>query len=84
LPLAGLLLFLVYKATGYLLAPKPTFAAFSDPGVAGVADEKGILPLDFQLVLNPNIAGGAYSVTTDEAKLVRNTDALETRQILEI
>ena len=84
LPLAGLLLFLVYKATGYLLAAKPTFAAFSDPGAAGVANEKGILPLDFQLVLNPNVAGGDYSVTTDEARLVRNTDALETRQILEI
>jgi hypothetical protein len=84
LPLAGLLLFLVYKATGYLLAAKPTFAAFSDPGAAGIADEKGILPLDFQLVLNPNVAGGAYSVKTDEVRLIRNADALETRQILEI
>ena len=81
---AAVLLFLLFKATGYLLATKPTFAAFSDPGVAGITNQKGLLPLDFQLVLNPNVSAGNYSVTSDAAQLVTNADRLENRQRLEI
>jgi hypothetical protein len=81
---AGVLLLLLFKATGYLFATKPTFAAFSDPGVAGISNQKGLLPLDFQLVLNPNVAAGDYSVTSDVPQLVTNADRLETRQMLEI
>jgi len=81
---AGVLLLLLFKATGYLFAAKPTFAAFSDPGVAGISNEKGLLPLDFQLVLNPNVSAGDYSVTSEASQLVTNTDKLETRQMLEI
>jgi len=82
--LAGVLLLLLFKATGYLFAAKPTFTAFSDPGVAGISNQKGLLPLDFQLVLNPNVSAGDYSVTSEASQLITNTDKLESRQMLEI
>jgi hypothetical protein len=82
--LAGLLLLLLFKATGYLFAAKPTFTAFSDAGVAGIGNQKGLLPLDFQLVLNPNVSAGDYSVTSEASQLVTNTDKVESRQMLEI
>jgi hypothetical protein len=82
--LAGLLLLLLFKATGYLFVAKPTFAAFSDPGVAGISNKKGLLPLDFQLVLNPNVSAGDYSVTSETPHLVTNSERLENRQMLEI
>ena len=82
--LAVALLFLIYKATGYLFAAKPTFESFSDPGVAGLADKKGLLPIDFQLVLNPNVYAGDYSVATDAPRLITNADPLEDQEILEI
>jgi hypothetical protein len=81
---AAVLLFLLFKATGYLFVAKPTFAAFSDPGVARISNEKGLLPLDFQLVLNPNVSAGDYSVTSEAPQLVTNTEKLENRQMLEI
>ena len=79
-----MLLLLLFKATGYLFAAKPTFAAFSDPGVAGIGNAKGVLPLDFQLVLNPNVSAGDYSVTSEAPQLVTNGERLEKRQMLEI
>jgi PKD domain len=82
--LAGVLLLLLFKATGYLFAAKPTFAAFSDPGVAAITNQKEGLPLDFQLVLNPNVSAGDYSVTSEASQLITNTDNLENRQVLEI
>jgi outer membrane biosynthesis protein TonB len=81
---AGVLLLLLFKATGYLFAAKPTFAAFSDPGVAAITNQKEGLPLDFQLVLNPNVSAGDYSVTSEASQLITNTDNLENRQVLEI
>lgn len=81
--LAGALLLLLFKATGYLFAAKPTFTAYSDPGVAAIGNQKGLLPLDFQLLLNPNVSAGDYSVTSDTA-LVTNSEKLESRQVLEI
>ena len=81
--LAAVLLLLLFKATGYLFAAKPTFSAFSDPGMAAIGNEKGLLPLDFQLLLNPNVSAGDYSVTS-ETPLVTNTEKLENRQVLEI
>jgi uncharacterized protein involved in exopolysaccharide biosynthesis len=80
---AGVLLLLLFKATGYLFAAKPTFTAFSDPGVAAVGNQKGLLPLDFQLLLNPNVSAGDYAVTS-ETPLVTNTERLENRQVLEL
>jgi len=80
---AGVLLLLLFKATAYLFAAKPTFSAFSDPGVAAIGNQKGLLPLDFQLLLNPNVSAGDYSVTS-ETPLVTNTERLENRQVLEI
>ncbi len=80
---AGVLLLLLFKATGYLFAAKPTFTAFSDPGVAAIGNQKGLLPLDFQLLLNPNVSAGDYSVTS-EMPLVTNTEKLKNRQVLEI
>jgi hypothetical protein len=82
--IAALLLFLLYKATGYLFAARPSFAAFSDPGVAGVADRTGGVPLDFQLLLKPNVSTGEYTVHTESPRLVTNADRLEDRQVLEI
>jgi len=82
--LAAVLLLLLFKATGYLFAAKPTFTAVSDPGVAGISNQKGLLPLDFQLVLNPNVSAGDYSVTSEASQLITNTDRLESRQVLEI
>ena len=81
--IAAVILFLIYQATGYLFAAKPTFAPFADPGVAAVAHEKGALPINFELVLDPNVSGGDYSVTTDQPRLVTNAPP-EDRQILEI
>ncbi|HEV8141189.1 MAG TPA: PKD domain-containing protein [Pyrinomonadaceae bacterium] len=81
---AGALLLLLFKATGYLFVAKPTFTAFSDPGVAGISNQKGLLPLDFQMVLNPNVSAGDYSVTSEASQLITNTDRLESRQMLEI
>jgi hypothetical protein len=81
--LAGVLLLLLFKATGYLFVAKPTFTAFSDPGVAAIGNQKGLLPLDFQLLLNPNVSAGDYSVTS-ETPLVTNSEKLENRQVLEI
>ena len=81
--IAAALLLLLFKATGYLFAAKPTFTAFSDPGVAAIGNAKGLLPLDFQLLLNPNVSAGDYSVTS-ETPLVTNAEKLENRQVLEI
>jgi hypothetical protein len=82
--IAAVILFLVYQASGLLFAPQPTFAPFADHGVAAVAHEKGSLPIDFQLVLDPNVSGGEYSVTTDQPRLVTNAPEAEDRQIIEI
>jgi hypothetical protein len=81
---AGALLLLLFKATAYMFVAKPTFAAFSDPGVARIGSAKGLLPLDFQLVLNPNVSTGDYSVTNEASQFITNTDKLESRQMLEI
>jgi hypothetical protein len=82
--IAALILFLIYQAAGFLFAAQPTFAPFADQGVAAVAHEKGALPIDFELVLDRNVSGGDYSVTTDQTRLVTNTPAPEDRQIFEI
>lgn len=81
---AALILFLLYQASALLFTPQPTFAAFSDPGMSGLANDVRDLPIDFQLVLNSNVSSGAYAFETDEPSLVRNADRLEERQILEI
>jgi hypothetical protein len=82
--IAAVILFLIYQASGFLFATQPTFAPFADHGVAAVAHEKGALPIDFQLVLDPNVSGGDYSVTTDQPRLVTNDAEPEDRQIIEI
>jgi hypothetical protein len=82
--IAAVILFLIYQASGFLFAAQPTFAPFADHGVAAVAHEKGALPIDFQLVLDPNVSGGDYSVTTDQPRLVTNAPETEERQIIEI
>ena len=82
--LFGVLLFLLFKATAYLFAAKPIFVAFSDPGIPGITNEKGLLPIDFQLVLNPNVSAGDYSVTSEAPHLIKNLDRLQNRQVLEI
>ena len=82
--IAAVILFLIYQASGFLFAAKPTFAPFADHGVAAVAHEKGLLPIDFQLLLDPNVSGGDYSVTTDQPRLVTNAPDPEDRQTFEI
>ena len=82
--IAAIILFLVYQASGLLFATQPTFAPFADQGAAAVAHEKGALPINFELVLDPNVSGGDYSVTTDEARLIKNSAEPEDRQIIEI
>lgn len=82
--IAAIILFLIYQVSGLLFATQPTFAPFSDHGVAAVAQEKGALPIDFELVLDRNVSGGDYSVTTDEARLVKNSPEPEDRQVIEI
>jgi len=81
--IALLILFLIYQVMA-LFVPRPTFAAFSDPGVSTIANQERGLPIDFQWVLNRNVAAGAYEVETTEPRLVKNADSLEERQILEI
>ena len=80
---AGLLLLLIYKASGLLAGAQPTFAAFSDPGVSDLADEKAGLPIDFQFVLNPNVSAGEYEVETQGTSLIQNPVRLPQREILE-
>jgi hypothetical protein len=80
----AVILFLIYQASGFLFAARPTFAPFADQGVAAVAHERGALPIDFQLVLDRNVSGGDYSVTTDQPRLVTNAPEPEDRQIIEI
>jgi hypothetical protein len=82
--IAAVILFLVYQASAFLFATQPTFAPFADHGVAAVAHKKGALPIDFELVLDPNVSGGDYSVTTDQPRLVTNAPEPEDRQIIEI
>lgn len=82
--IAAVILFLIYQASGLLFAAQPTFAPFADHGVAAVAHEKGALPINFELVLDPNVSGGDYSVTTDQPRLVTNAPEPEDRQIIEI
>jgi hypothetical protein len=82
--IAAAILFVIYQASGLLFAAQPTFAPFADHGVAAIAHEKGALPIDFQLVLDPNVSGGDYSVTTDQPRLVTNAPEPEDRQIIEI
>jgi hypothetical protein len=82
--IAALILFLIYKASGVLFAAQPTFAPYPDSGVGAVAHEKGLVPLDFHMVLEPNVSGGAYSVSTTEPRLVRNAPEAADRQTFEI
>lgn len=80
----AVILFLVYQASALFFAAQPVFTPFSDPGVAGIADTKGTLPINFQWVLNPNVTAGDYTVKTDAPRLVTNAGALEDRETLEI
>lgn len=82
--IAAVVLFLIYQASALLFATQPTFAPFADQGVAAVAHKKGAVPIDFELVLDSNVSGGDYSVTTDQARLITNSPAPEDRQIIEI
>ncbi|MGQ0761688.1 MAG: PKD domain-containing protein [Acidobacteriota bacterium] len=82
--IAAVVLFLIYQASGLLFATQPTFVPFADHGVAAVAHKKGALPIDFELVLDRNVSGGNYSVTTDQARLITNSPEPEDRQIIEI
>jgi len=80
---AGLLLLLIYKASGLLFAAQPTFAAFSDPGVSDLADEKAGLPIDFQFVLDPNVSAADYKIDTQGTSLLQNPVGPPQREILE-
>lgn len=82
--IAAVVLFLFYQASGLLFATKPIFAPFADQGVAAVAHKKGAVPIDFELVLDRNVSGGDYSITTDQARLITNSPEPEDRQIIEI
>ena len=82
--IAAVILFLIYQASGFLFAAQPTFAPFADHGVAAVTHDKGAMPINFELVLDPNVSGGDYSVTTDQPRLVTNAPEPEDRQIIEI
>jgi hypothetical protein len=82
--IAAVVLFLIYQAAGFLFATQPTFAPFADQGVAAVAHKEGAVPIDFELVLDRNVSGGDYSVTTDQTRLITNSPGSEDRQIIEI
>lgn len=82
--IAAILLFLIYKASGLLFAAQPTFAAVSDPGASDLSDRKAGLPVDFQLVLNPNVSTGEYKIQSQGGSLVQNADRLSGREILEL
>jgi hypothetical protein len=82
--ITAVVLFLIYQASAILFATQPTFAPFADQGVAAVAHKKGAVPIDFELVLDSNVSGGDYSVTTEQARLITNSPEPEDRQIIEI
>ena len=82
--IAALILLAIYQLSGYLFAAQPTFAPFPDAGVAAVAHEKGAVPLGFELLLDPNVSAGDYSVSTDAPRLVTNNPPAEERQVIEI
>jgi hypothetical protein len=82
--IAALLLLAIYQASGYLFAAQPTFTPFPDPGVAAVGQEKGAAPFGLELLLEPNVSTGDYSVVTDAPRLVTNGPPAEERQVIEI
>jgi hypothetical protein len=82
--IAALLLYLIYRATGYLFAAQPTFTTFSDPGISNLENATGGAPIDFQLVLNPNVSAVQSYVDTAAPSLIANTNRLGDREIVEI
>lgn len=82
--IALLILLAIYQATGYLFVAQPTFTPFPDAGVAAVAAEKGAAPFGFELLLDPSVSDGDYSMSTDAPRLITNDPPAEERQVIEI
>lgn len=68
--LALLVIFLGYQAR-YFLLPRPKFVPNLDPGVSRVRADKP-LSIDFQVALDPNVAGGQYGIETHEGGLIKS------------
>lgn len=68
IPLA---LFGGYRVFKWSFPPRPTFHALPDSGSSSLNEGRETPVIDFQLVLNPSIAGGQCRIRTDEPGLIR-------------
>jgi hypothetical protein len=66
----ALVVFSVYKAASMLLVPRPTFVPHIDPGDADVG--AGSLAIDLQVDVDPNVAGGEFTLNTEGGSLIKS------------
>ena len=63
-------LFIGYRIVKWIYAPRPTFSPHPDRNPRINEDRHEPLPINFELLLNSNVAEGDYQFHTDEPKLV--------------
>jgi len=61
--IALIILFVVYQASSYVFAPRPTFVPHFDPGKSSVGADKP-LGIDLQVDVDPNVAAGEFKLDT--------------------
>ena len=66
--IVAIILFAGYQAASYLIVPRPTFVPHIDPGDANAAS----LAIDLQVDVDPNIAGGEFTVNTGGGSLIKS------------
>jgi PKD repeat protein len=66
----ALVVFSVYKAASMLLVPRPTFVPHVDVGEANVG--AGSLAIDLQVDVDPNVAGGEFTLNTEGGSLIKS------------
>lgn len=66
----AIITFAGYQAASYLLVPRPTLVPHIDPGDADVG--AGSLAINLQVDVDPNIAGGEFTVNTGGGSLIKS------------
>ena len=69
---AAFMLGVGYQSYRSIFGPRPALVARPDSGTGEVNDGMTPLRISAQVVLNPNVAGGQYVVSTDESGFVRS------------
>jgi len=65
-----MILFAGYQAASYLFVPRPTFVPHVDAGQANVG--AGSLAIDLQVDVDPNVAGGEFTLNTEGGSLIKS------------